>query len=258
MRMVEINRSWYSRWPAVAASASEDTLEPALVLILLTYRDSILGQPILDIGVGAGRTTLYMSRLTSEYVGIDNSEAMVAYARARFPGIRLDVGDARDLGRFVDESFRLALFSRNGIDALDHEGRLRALEETARVLQPGGLFAFSSHNRNHANGRGRPRLAWKGNPLTLAADVADWMRDMRNHARVGRHEYDGADYAIVNDAAHHYALLHYCVSKEEQRRQLDQVGLTVVDMFDAWANPLAEHSDDAASPSVWYVARKQR
>ncbi len=258
MLLDQINRAWYSRERAVAAYSADDLLEPSLVLILLTYRDGILGQPVLDIGVGAGRTTLYMSRLTADYVGIDYSEAMVSYCRARFPGVRFDHCDARDLSRFPDESFRLVMFPFNGIGAIDHEGRLRALAEIARVLQPGGLFAFSAHNRNHATAREGPHLEWSGNPFALAANAMRWIRHMRNHARIRRHQVETVEYALVNDRTQDYSLLQYYVSKDEQRRQLDKVGLSVVDMFDAWANPLAEHSDDSASPSIWYVARKQR
>jgi hypothetical protein len=38
------------------------------------------------------------------------------------------------------------MFSVNGIDCLDHDGRMAALAEVARVCRPGALFFFSSHN----------------------------------------------------------------------------------------------------------------
>jgi SAM-dependent methyltransferase len=258
VQLDEVNRTWYSGERAVSACTADSFLEPALVFILLTYRDAILGQPVLDIGVGGGRTTLYLSQLTSDYVGIDYSPPMVAHCHARFPGVRLEVCDARDLSRFDDGSFRLVLFSFNGIDAVDHEGRMQALAEIARVLQPGGIFAFSSHNRNCRPARRRPALEWTRNPFAFAASVARWLGQRRTHSRLAPLEAELPEYALVNDGSEDYSLIHYYLTKEEQRRQLEKAGLLLVEMFDSSAKPVSEQSDDSASPSIWYVARKAR
>src|SRR3989338_8328332 len=48
---------------------------------------------------------------------------------------------------FPNNHFDYALFSFHGLDYLfPEEQRTRALHEIHRVLKPGGLFAFSSHN----------------------------------------------------------------------------------------------------------------
>ena len=54
---------------------------------------------VLDIAVGAGRTTGLLSRYAATYVGVDIAESMVDLARERFPDVDLRVGDARDLER---------------------------------------------------------------------------------------------------------------------------------------------------------------
>lgn len=102
------------------------------------------GCTLLDIGVGGGRTTRHLAHRT-DYFAIDYSPEMVAATREAFPGVRVQVGDARELD-FGDESFDAVLFSFNGLDCVDLAGRARAYSEVFRVLRPGGVFIFSTHN----------------------------------------------------------------------------------------------------------------
>ena len=113
---------------------------------LVTRYFSDRNAKILDIGCGLGRTTQPLADMGFEVIGIDVSEAMINKARAKFPTIDFRIGDACDL-QFGDEAFEYALFSFNGIDHIHPERRrIRALREIHRVLKPGGLFLFSSHN----------------------------------------------------------------------------------------------------------------
>src|SRR5689334_20385971 len=105
------------------------------------------GDAILDLGVGGGRTTPYLSALASFYVGVDYSESMVQVCRAKFPGISFCVADVANLAQFADHSFDVAVMAFNGLDyVMPNSKRQRALMEVARVLKPGGIFIFSSHN----------------------------------------------------------------------------------------------------------------
>jgi SAM-dependent methyltransferase len=104
---------------------------------------------LLDVGVGAGRTTLHFARLADEYVGMDMSPAMVETCRARFPHLRFEVADVRDLSRFADGAFDVVLFSFNGIDIVGGDAaRQRAFTEMRRVCASGGRLFFSSENLN--------------------------------------------------------------------------------------------------------------
>jgi ubiquinone/menaquinone biosynthesis C-methylase UbiE len=102
---------------------------------------------VLDLGVGGGRTTAYLSRIASCYVGIDYSEAMVQACKNKFPHLDFRLADASDLSSFEEESFDAIVFSFNGIDSvIPNEKRLRCLSECWRVLRPQGVLIFSAHN----------------------------------------------------------------------------------------------------------------
>jgi ubiquinone/menaquinone biosynthesis C-methylase UbiE len=103
---------------------------------------------MLDIGVGAGRTTKYFAGLTKEYIGVDYSSTMIQNCRLKFPSYRLEVGDARDLSCFHSAYFDFVMFSFNGIDSVDLQERLIILRQIRRVIRKGGYFSFSTHNLN--------------------------------------------------------------------------------------------------------------
>ena len=107
---------------------------------------------ILDIGCGAGRTTIGLYGLGYVKVtGVDLSEGMIERAvslaeQTGYP-IPFDVGDAISL-RYGDASFGGALFSAQGLMCIPGaDNRLQALREVRRVLWPGGHFIFTTHDR---------------------------------------------------------------------------------------------------------------
>ena len=101
---------------------------------------------VLDLGCGAGRTTIGLARGGYTVTGIDLSETLLDEARERYPGLDFRVMDATRLV-FPGSCFDAALFSYNGIDCIyPVGGRVTCLAEVFRVLKPGGTFLFSSHN----------------------------------------------------------------------------------------------------------------
>jgi len=99
---------------------------------------------LIDIGMGAGRTTRYLLYRRLNYVGMDYSQAMIRRARKEFPNVPLHCMDARDMKAFPDEHFDIALFSYNGLDYSSHGDRTHFLKEIHRILKPRGLFVFST------------------------------------------------------------------------------------------------------------------
>jgi ubiquinone/menaquinone biosynthesis C-methylase UbiE len=105
---------------------------------------------LLDIGCGAGRTSVPLAEMGLQVVGIDLSPTMVEVAREMAQACEVDIDflamDAMDL-QFPDASFDVALFSYNGLELLPgREGKRRVMREVYRVLKPGGCFIFSSHS----------------------------------------------------------------------------------------------------------------
>jgi ubiquinone/menaquinone biosynthesis C-methylase UbiE len=105
------------------------------------------GMAILDLGVGGGRTTAYLSQRATRYVGVDYSEEMIRRCREKFPQREFLVADASDLSKFSDGSFDAIVFAFNGLDYLQPvEKRRQCLRECERIVRRGGVLIFSSHN----------------------------------------------------------------------------------------------------------------
>jgi len=108
---------------------------------------------ILDIGCGAGRTTIGLYGFGYHLVeGLDLSEAMIVQARRISKELNYDitfsVGDAACLD-YDDEIFSAALFSFNGIMQIPgRENRIRVLKEIKRILKPKVYFLFTTHDRD--------------------------------------------------------------------------------------------------------------
>ena len=224
----------------------------------------VRSRPILDIGVGAGRTTALLQAISTQYVGIDYTEQMVQACRARYPDARILKMDARDLSLFDDNQFALVVFSFNGIDAVDLADRHRVLRQVHRVLQPDGLFIVSAHNRlGPAHGeqpRWQVRFSW--NPLKLAWRVwrstRSLVQSVANHRRLRVLNETHKEWAIMNSAAHDFGIVIMYTTLAEQKRQLQAAGFRIELVLDNVRGlPVA---DDADVRGVWwfhYVARKR-
>ena len=109
---------------------------------------------ILDIGCGAGRTTFALyERGYHNIIGLDLTPEMIDSARElnkkRATDIEFITGDATDLN-FTDNSFDYALFSFNGLMQIPKRAnRIQALKEIRRVIKPGGIFIFTTHDREN-------------------------------------------------------------------------------------------------------------
>jgi SAM-dependent methyltransferase len=99
---------------------------------------------IVDIRIGAGRTTGPLSRMFEQYIGIDYSLEMIQAAKAEFPGADLRVMDVRRLA--LGKSVDCIMFSFNGMDCIPYEDREPVLTRISRHLVPGGYYIYSTHN----------------------------------------------------------------------------------------------------------------
>jgi len=96
------------------------------------------GMRLVDLASGPGDLVAAAARRGADVLGCDFSEAMLAVARRRHPGLAFRHADAQALP-FADGSFDAVTmaFLVGHLSAPD-----RALAEARRVLAPGGRFAF--------------------------------------------------------------------------------------------------------------------
>jgi SAM-dependent methyltransferase len=237
----------YKTWELTRAEAAT----------LLKYQAAFAGRDVLDLGVGTGRTSVYLAPLARRYEGIDYSPVMVDHMRSNLPAISVRVGDLRDLEPFSDGSFDFVFGPNNVLDAVSHDDRLRSLAEVSRVLRPGGLFVFSSHHRMYRYALSGPRLRWSGNPARQAVQTLRWTVQVFNHLRFGRMRREEDDFALLNDEGHDYACLHYYIDQRHQRQQLTGAGFTVIDVLDRDGQSVREADDAVDSPWLMYVAKRE-
>ena len=209
---------------------------------------------LLDIGIGAGRTTAYLAPKVGHYVGVDYSHGLVKAPQQLYPEAEILWCDARDMSQFEDGSFDFVNFSFNGLDSLDHDGRLQVLAEVRRVLKPGGHWMFSSHNRDYDR---RGLLPWQppfkpgrvmlkksteasATPPELAAPAQGAGRDAG--LRIGQRR--GAQLLAA-------ALLRL---PRAQIAQLEAAGFTDVRVFDQWGE--GRRTGPAESIWLYYDSRR--
>ncbi|PZV16839.1 MAG: class I SAM-dependent methyltransferase [Pseudanabaena sp.] len=222
--MLEHNYRVYMSREIVRHYSQLQQLQPAEQSILELLHSEWVNMRMLDIGVGGGRTTQHFSTVVQEYVGIDYSEEMIKACQRRFPSAsqsrRFEVGDARDMKQFQDNSFDFILFSFNGIDVISHEDRLKVLQEVKRIGKSGGYFLFSSHNL-----QGLEReFAWQNkfslNPLKTYVNLIMFVLLRFFNRSISLRQIKHSDYEIVQDESHNFRLKQYYIRPQAQIDQL--------------------------------------
>ncbi len=225
--------------------------------------DDVRGLPILDLGVGAGRTTPLLRLLTRDYIGIDYTVSMIAAARRRHPSERFVLADARDLSAFPDAHFGLVFFSFNGIDAVGHDDRVRILKEARRVLRPGGYFVFNSHNHDGPSFTDRP---WNLRPLAPMATrrvIYNAIRRLwelpgstKNFRRLQRDAFDAGTHGLYPSASHQFGIVVAFVSMKAQIDSLRTAGFdSIAVLRDHDGAAVDANADTSANAWLYYVAR---
>lgn len=115
------------------------------------------GERILDVGCGTGHLTAQIAASGAVTCGIDQSPEMIRQAREKFPELRFEVMDAREIS--LEEPFD-AVFSNATLHWIKEPERV--IRGIVKVLEPGGRFvAEFGGKRNVAELLAAAECAWK-------------------------------------------------------------------------------------------------
>jgi SAM-dependent methyltransferase len=207
------------------------SLRSAEQRILERYSGALSGR-VLELGCGAGRITRHLVAGADEVTGIDISATMVAECRRSFPGARFLRGDLRDLSIVGPGPWDVVVAGFNVLDVLDAEGRAEVLDAIYGLIRPGGLLIMSSHNLACAPLIPEPTRNLSANPVRFVNRLARLPRAIRNRRRLKGMQKFAGDYAILNDVAHDYGLLHHYISRDGQDRQFAAHGFALLECTD--------------------------
>lgn len=254
-----LNKRFYESQTVADSYASKNFVFPEEQAFLDAYSSQALVEKcVLDIGIGAGRTTRFLVPLAKYYVGVDYSPDMISAARGRFPDVSLHVRDARDLSAYSDGEFDCVLFSFNGIDCLSPEGRSAAMSETWRVLKPGGWFAFSTHNRS----RKSPgpfslcNLSFSKNPVHLWSHIIRYLRGITNWLRTRSLAMENEAFAIRHDSGNLFQAPMYYIDKSQQVAQLARAGFETISIYNRNGEMTTADIPDKSSSWLFFVGCK--
>ncbi len=255
-----LSQRFYQNRAVAEWFATKDFILPDEQAFLDEHGNEALdGRQVLDIGVGAGRTTRFLLPRAGRYVGGDYSAEMIEAARKRLPEADLSVFDASDLSAYADGEFDTVIFSFNGLDSLSNESRLKALAEMHRVLRPGGWLAFSSHNRSRApvSVFSLRNLDVSMNPKRMLSNAAVYVRGIVNWLRFKHFAVKSAEYDMRVESGSGYKACIYYIDKKRQAAQLTRLGFKLVTMWDAKGKKTALDEPDSDSSWIFFVARKE-
>lgn len=253
------NYQVFERSGVVRDYATRQSLQPPEQTILEILGPSLRGAAILDIGVGGGRTTPYLAPHAERYVGIDISSAMIAACSEKFqamtPKASFERMDVRNMESFPSGSFDYVFFTHNGVDCLDHEGRLQAFREIYRVLRDGGEFIFSSHNLRYAHSLFSFVEPSSSIRQVFRKIVVNYHRRRWNP---GYRSFLKGRYAIIRDGVFAFRYAQYYIDPEYAVEQLASFGFSGVRLFSYTTG--REICDFAAArlntdPWIYYMAK---
>jgi SAM-dependent methyltransferase len=157
----------------------------------------VRGRDLLEFGCGAAQWSIALHRLGANVTGLDNSARQLEHARELMAAAGVDfplVHSSAEETPFDDGSFDI-VFCDHG--AMTFGDPYRTVPEAARVLRPGGLFAFSMSTpildiawgpvAEHPGDQlvvdywGLHRLEFPDEPVNFQLRYGEWIRLFREH-----------------------------------------------------------------------------
>ncbi len=253
--MEKSNIAAYDQADLVRVFSKDRDLHKPEQTILEYLRSDLKDMRMLDIGVGAGRTTLHFADLVKEYVGIDAAKNMIEACKKRFANaerkISFEVCNVKNMDMFEDNYFDFILFSFNGLDYLDREGRREALSEIRRVCKQGGLFYFSSHNLYSI--KRTLTVKWSAileNPRAILYLLKLPIIRLMNPSP---EKLAKMDYAIIKDGGHRFRIVTYYIKPEKQIEQLTELEFKNIKIYSLEEGQEIDISSDLSSARDYWL-----
>lgn len=230
-------------------------LQPPENAIRELLRDELSGIKMLDVGVGAGRTTSFFAPLVKEYTAIDYSPGMIDACMNKFStefsNARFICADARDLSALPAQHYNFILFSFNGIDNVACGERQMVLTQLVRCCVPGGKIAFSSHNLSYL-----PNLFeihFRLHPVKFLQTLFGRRKfNKRNAGALSKMKTSGC--VEIFDDVYDLGLNTCYVSPRWQVNELKKSGLRNIRLFDFSGQQLSEsHYSRCKDPWIYYL-----
>ncbi|BDC53126.1 hypothetical protein F183_A54410 [Bryobacterales bacterium F-183] len=232
--------------------------------LLTLYAADLKRWSMLDLGIGAGRTTRHFAPAAGSYLGIDYAPAMVEQARQNCPAFadRIQTADARCLDMIPSGSMDFVLFSFNGLDCIEPSDREQVLREVRRVLRPGGIFSFSAHNLYSVPFRG----SWPMPPLNVGKPLESvyrlakrTKRNLRIRNLVKNRNTDAIlrrGWAFFPDGGESYTVPLMYVAPGFQKEQLEACGLRLFSMQDGDCREILGTHPPSTDSWLYYLAER--
>jgi ubiquinone/menaquinone biosynthesis C-methylase UbiE len=109
----------------------------------------VRGKDVLELGCGAAQWSIALAGLGARCVGLDNSERQLDHARRAMAAAGVEfplVHASAESVPLPDASFDVVFCDHGATSFADPE---RTVPEAARLLRPGGLFAFNAESALH-------------------------------------------------------------------------------------------------------------
>jgi SAM-dependent methyltransferase len=252
------NAARWSKGDLVGQYASRQ-LRPVEAALLDRYRTSLSGR-VLELGCGAGRLTGHLSEISPNVHGIDLSPEMIAYCQQTYPRASFAVGDLRELAGFQTGAYGAVVAPFNVLDVLGDAERRQVLSDTGRLLAPDGVLIMSSHNRHYALRPSTRVRLWirllLGAPRRPLTSLRNLPLRFANRRRLGKLQRVEDGYAIVNDEAHDFSVLHYYITRDAQESQLIDLGYTLIECLDLHGAEVQRGESAVHCSELHYVARR--
>jgi ubiquinone/menaquinone biosynthesis C-methylase UbiE len=256
----EKNKAVYNSENVVSQFVTLGDLQKPEKKILNEFKNKLPNMKMLDVGVGAGRTTIHFAYLAKEYSGIDCSKNMIRECHKKFQNypkkISFMTEDARNMTLFKDNYFDFVLFSWCGIDYVAHEDRQKILSEIRRVIKKGGYFCFQTHNMNYE--MENCSIRFSKNPYQLAWIISRLLQlRLLNGSEVWkiiRTPSRKQQHILFHDETHDFRLKTYVITPMGQIEQLNQFGFACTRVF-GWDGTEIKDINSAKDGWLYFLSK---